>query len=84
MLWLILYATSRLQRRDGYVSCMLLVGYGVLRFIVEFFREPDPQLGAILGPLTMGQLLCLAMILAGMLLMAFLPAPQDRKNLSSR
>lgn len=76
ILWLILYATSRLQKKDGYVSCMLLVGYGILRFIVEFFREPDPQLGTVLGPLSMGQLLCLAMILAGFVLMVLLPAPR--------
>src|SRR5205809_323794 len=39
-------------------------GYGVARFFVEFFREPDPQLGFVLGPFSMGQLLSLAMILA--------------------
>src|SRR5262249_26296634 len=72
VLWLILYAVSRLQRRDGYVSAMLLVGYGVLRFFVEFFREPDPQLGTVLGPFSMGQLLCFAMIAAGLAIMVYL------------
>ncbi len=84
ILWLILYATSRLQKKDGYVSCMLLVGYGVLRFVVEFFREPDPQLGTILGPLSMGQLLCLAMILAGFVLMALLPAARPATSAAPR
>src|SRR5262245_53874741 len=78
VLWLILYATSRWQPRDGFVSCMLLIGYGVLRFFVEFFREPDAQLGTVLGPLSMGQLLCIGMILAGFLLMALLPRPSER------
>ncbi len=83
VLWLVLYTTSRLQRREGYVSCMLLVGYGALRFVVEFFREPDPQLGKVLGPFSMGQLLCLAMILAGFLLMAFLPGARGKGSPSN-
>ena len=42
-----------------------IMGYGVVRFFIEFFREPDVQLGFVLGPFSMGQLLCLLMILAG-------------------
>ena len=57
-------ATGRI--RDGYLSAAFLVGYGVLRFFVEFTRQPDSQLGFVLGPLSMGQLLCLLMIAAGM------------------
>ncbi len=72
VLWLILYTTSRVQKREGYVSCMLMIGYGVLRFIVEFFREPDAQLGTVLGPFSMGQLLCFGMILVGLVAMALL------------
>jgi phosphatidylglycerol:prolipoprotein diacylglycerol transferase len=37
-----------------------------VRFFIEFFREPDSQLGFVLGPLSMGQILCLLMIAAGM------------------
>lgn len=39
--------------------------YGVFRFMVEFFREPDAQLGFVLSWLSMGQLLCLPMIIIG-------------------
>jgi phosphatidylglycerol:prolipoprotein diacylglycerol transferase len=42
--------------------------YGIFRFFLEFFREPDPQLGFVLGPLTMGQLLCLAMVIMALVL----------------
>jgi len=49
-----------------------LVGYGICRFVVEFFRQPDQQLGFIVSWLTMGQLLSSAMIVAGFLLLAFL------------
>jgi len=37
---------------------LFLILYGFFRFFVEFFREPDAQLGFILGPFTMGQVLC--------------------------
>jgi len=39
--------------------------YGLFRFLVEFTREPDPQLGFILGPFSMGQFLSLPMFLLG-------------------
>ena len=44
---------------------MFLLGYGVLRFIAEFAREPDAFIGYLALGLTMGQWLCLAMIAAG-------------------
>jgi phosphatidylglycerol:prolipoprotein diacylglycerol transferase len=50
----------------GLCSGLFLAGYGISRFIVEFFREPDAHLGTILGPLSMGQLLSIPMILIGL------------------
>jgi phosphatidylglycerol:prolipoprotein diacylglycerol transferase len=47
------------------LGSLFLVLYGVFRFFVEFFREPDPQLGFILGPFTMGQALSASMIVLG-------------------
>ena len=41
------------------------VFYGLFRFIIEFFREPDAHLGTVLGPLSMGQVLCIIMIIGG-------------------
>ncbi len=49
----------------GIIGAFFVGGYGVLRFIIEFFREPDSQLGYYFGFFTMGQLLCLIMILVG-------------------
>lgn len=49
----------------GVASGLFLIGYALARITVEFFREPDAHLGFIFGPLTMGQLLSLAMIVAG-------------------
>lgn len=50
----------------GSLLALFLMGYGMMRFVVEFFREPDPQVGLIAGIFTMGQLLCLAMIAGGL------------------
>ena len=42
-----------------------MFGYVFLRFFIEYFREPDAHLGFILFDLSMGQLLCIAMMLSG-------------------
>ena len=62
VLFLILLWLSKRRMPDGFLLGTFLMGYGVFRFFVEFFREPDLQLGFILGPFTMGQILCAAMI----------------------
>jgi phosphatidylglycerol:prolipoprotein diacylglycerol transferase len=41
------------------------LGYGAIRFVLEFFRQPDAHLGFLWGGATMGQLLCLPMMLVG-------------------
>ncbi len=53
------------RQRPGTLSGIFLVGYGLSRFIVEFFREPDAQIGYLLGVFSMGQLLSFPMILLG-------------------
>jgi phosphatidylglycerol:prolipoprotein diacylglycerol transferase len=49
----------------GTLLGLYLMGYGTVRFFIEFVREPDTHLGAVLGPFTMGQVLCLAMVISG-------------------
>lgn len=51
--------------RPGLLAGVFLIGYGVLRFLVEFTREPDAQLGFVLATLSMGQLLSAAMVAIG-------------------
>ncbi len=51
--------------RPGILTAAFLISYGVMRFLLEFTREPDVQLGFVLGPLSMGQLLCTAMVVVG-------------------
>lgn len=59
----------RLRQREGFLCGVFLFGYGVLRSIGELFREPDQQLGFLAGGLSMGQWLCVPMLLAGLFLM---------------
>jgi phosphatidylglycerol:prolipoprotein diacylglycerol transferase len=56
------------RARPGFLSGWFLCLYGVFRFTLEFFREPDSQLGYLWGGATMGQLLSLPMILFGLYL----------------
>jgi len=52
----------------GAMLALFLIGYGCFRFLLEFVREPDVQLGFVFLRFTMGQLLCLLMIGGGIAL----------------
>ncbi len=70
VLFLILWLFSKRPRPTMAVSGLFLIGYGTFRFLVEFARTPDPQLGFIaFGWVTMGQLLTLPMLIVGGILM---------------
>jgi phosphatidylglycerol:prolipoprotein diacylglycerol transferase len=71
LLFAVLWIYARKPRGLGQVSGLFLAGYGVLRFIAEFFREPDSFLGLLALGLSMGQWLCLPMIAAGIALWAW-------------
>jgi phosphatidylglycerol:prolipoprotein diacylglycerol transferase len=73
LLFLILWKLKDRNFRPGILVCVFLGGYGAFRFLVEFVREPDPQLGLLWGFLSMGQVLCLTMILGALILWFFLP-----------
>jgi phosphatidylglycerol:prolipoprotein diacylglycerol transferase len=70
-LFVILWIYSAKPRPVGAVSGLFLAGYGVLRFIAEFARQPDDFLGLLTFNLSMGQWLSLPMILAGLAMMAW-------------
>lgn len=65
LLFVLLWLYGRKPRRLGQMSGAFLVGYGIFRFIAEYFREPDDFLGLLALNLSMGQWLCLPMIVAG-------------------
>jgi phosphatidylglycerol:prolipoprotein diacylglycerol transferase len=65
----VLVHNPAIRARRGFVAGAFLAGYGVARFVGEFFRQPDAFLGFLFAGATMGQLLSLPMILAGAFLM---------------
>ncbi|MEZ7827693.1 MAG: prolipoprotein diacylglyceryl transferase [Brachymonas denitrificans] len=71
LLFVLLWFYARKERKPGQVAAMFLLGYGVFRFIAEYFREPDDFLGLLGLGLSMGQWLCIPMILGGIALWAW-------------
>ena len=70
MLFIILQLASRRAKNPGYLSGLFLLFYGSIRFILEYFRAPDQQLGFVMADkFTMGQVLSLPMIMCGLLLL---------------
>lgn len=79
LLFLVVYMFSRRPRPQWSVAGLFLVGYGVLRFTAEFFREPDAHVGfQAFGWLTRGQLLCVPMFLLGAWLLFYAYRVQRR------
>ena len=72
ILFLILWFLKDKKLPTGGLLAIFLSLYGLFRFFVELFREPDPQLGFILGPFTMGQTLSAFMIIGGIILFLYL------------
>lgn len=66
-LFALLWWYARVPRPQGAVAGAFLLGYGVFRFIAEYFREPDSFLGLLAMNMSMGQWLCVPMIVLGAL-----------------
>jgi len=71
LLFVLLWIYAKRPRRMGEVSGAFLVGYGIFRFIAEYFRQPDDFLGLLALNMSMGQWLCVPMVLAGLALWAW-------------
>lgn len=72
-LFIIMYISCfkfRLIQKRGALGSLFLICYGSFRIIAEFFREPDIDLGFIIGNTTMGQLLSIPMVIIGVILYA--------------
>lgn len=80
VLFIILWIYSSRRPPQMAVSGVFMLGYGCLRFLAECFRQPDVQLGYVFNWLTMGQLLCIPMVMIGLILL-FLA--YKRKNYAS-
>lgn len=76
-LFILLMVYSGRPRPRGAVAGLFLVGYGIFRIIAEFFRQPDEHIGFLAADwLTMGMLLSLPMIIAGLAIMWLVPRRQ--------
>jgi phosphatidylglycerol:prolipoprotein diacylglycerol transferase len=65
LLFVLLWLYARKPRQQGQVAAAFVFGYGVFRFVAEFFREPDAHLGLLSLGMSMGQWLCMPMIVGG-------------------
>ena len=63
---LIVFGRSRLQRK-GFCTGLFISLYGLFRFLIEFFRNPDPQIGLYFDTFTLGQILCVFMVVLGVI-----------------
>lgn len=75
LLFIILWLLKNRFIRKGTLFCLFIFLYSIIRFLVEFFREPDPQLGFFFSFLTMGQIISVLMGIGGMI--AWYLRPQD-------
>jgi phosphatidylglycerol:prolipoprotein diacylglycerol transferase len=83
VLFVFLWVIRKKFSFTGAIFALYITGYGIIRFFIEFFREPDAHLGLVFDPLSMGQLLCLAMIATGAAIYQFRKKQamaQDVKN----
>lgn len=71
VLWLVYRGHGRLARTNGRIAAVFLLCYAASRFLVEFTRQPDAQLGFVAGPFTMGQLLSLALVAGAALILGW-------------
>ena len=72
LLFLILFVISKQTNVKGIVSSSFLIFYGSIRFIIEFFRQPDAHIGYIaFDSLSMGQILCIPMVIIGFFMLLY-------------
>ena len=72
LLFFLLLFISKISKAHGVVCSSFLILYGAIRFIIEFFRQPDAHIGfVVLDYISMGQLLCIPMIIIGLIMLVF-------------
>jgi phosphatidylglycerol:prolipoprotein diacylglycerol transferase len=71
-LFAVMWSIRKVNAPRGAMLAFYLIGYGLVRFCIEFYREPDAHLGFVVSFFSMGQLLCAGMIAAGVFLFFYL------------
>ena len=77
-LFAILWCIRKIKKPRGAMLAFYVIGYGTVRFFIEFFRQPDAHIGFVFLSFSMGQLLCALMIAGGMGLYLYLYKTQQR------
>ena len=77
-LFVILWSIRNIKKPRGAMLAFYVIGYGTVRFFIEFFRQPDAHIGFIFLSFSMGQLLCALMIAGGIGLYLYLRQTQQR------
>ena len=83
ILFLILYISSNFnfhRMKYGLTTSLFLILYALFRFNLEFLREPDSHLGLFFNSLTMGQLLCVPMLIGGIFIYLFKKNGRNKKS----
>ena len=81
-LFIILWSIRKFKVPRGAMLALYVIGYGLVRFVIEFFREPDSHLGFVLSSFSMGQILCALMIAGGIGLFFYLRQKEQRTEKS--
>ena len=77
-LFVILWRLRKITNPRGAMLAFYVIGYGTVRFFIEFFRQPDAHIGFIFLSFSMGQILCALMIAGGIGLYLYLRQTQER------
>jgi len=80
IMFFVLLSFYKRSKKEGNTTALFFLLYGTMRFFIEFFREPDPQLGLVFLGLTMGQILCFVMIIIGLFLLLYLNLGQNNSK----
>ncbi|MDB4856803.1 prolipoprotein diacylglyceryl transferase, partial [Gammaproteobacteria bacterium] len=68
----LLVYVNKISTSHGVVCSFFLIFYGLIRFIIEFFRQPDAHIGYVISNfLSMGQILCIPMIVIGFIILFY-------------
>jgi phosphatidylglycerol:prolipoprotein diacylglycerol transferase len=77
-LFIVLWNLRKVQKPRGAILAFYLIGYGIVRFFIEYFRQPDAHIGFIFMSFSMGQLLCGVMVAGGIVLYLYLNQIEKR------
>jgi phosphatidylglycerol:prolipoprotein diacylglycerol transferase len=80
VLFIVLWTLRKLKTPNGAMLSFYIIGYGFVRFFIEFYRQPDPQLGFVFMSFSMGQLLCGLMMVCGAALYVYLSQAEKRRT----